>query len=475
MINFFGTNNVVPNGYIYTSHKGSEYICLEGIWFNHSNMQLVDPKKTTMMNEAAIKQINQYNSTGKRFIGESTTFIGRKYVYLGNNRYSEDGKVLAEATALSEVISDDQRVYDVSKDTLDKEWNELKFYILPPYVEDITIPAGLVVNGYRFIPRSNRFVNEKDGSVADNVLMKKLWAEGIRIARRLRHEAGNDILPVNSTIMLRNQNKRAEWNGTDFRDNDGNVVVPSDKANQVKSMYSRFIKSNAEDFPSITGVQQRETVTEADDKSVSEVPNGYMITSRAGTNYYKKNGQWISQQTKKPMNSSAAKSIERAALTKIAEFNKTSPIKIGDTWTSDKGKEYMYVGDDRLISSEGKMVPKNSVQKILQKMTATDEQEPESTDTSTEEPEVQQEPSKPVQQEPAKQEEPTQDEPSSDESGGSELEQLANQIKKHPQSRKIQVLLTRGDKVSLMAADILLDGSKDKVIEILKTLNSTDE
>ena len=500
MINLFGTNRVVPNGYIYTSHKGSEYIYFEGIWFNHKNMKMIDPNKAPQMNEAAKKQIIEHNRNNTRMIGESFNFTGKTYTYVGKNRFTEDGILLSESSVLSEVIADDQRVYDVSRETLDKEWNALNFFILPPHAEDITIPAGLEVQGYRFIPKQSRFVSLRDGSTADNVLTKKLWAEGIRQARWLRHETGNDILPVNSTIMLRDKNMRAEWNGKNFCDNDGNVVLDDAKAQSVKQQYIQFVQKNPADFPSLTGTkpekeiqdagkvqkpsqkpfqpqvmgrygqEKRSEVREAegDESSSTEIPEGYLITSRAGVQYIRKGGQWISSQTKKPMNSSAAMSIDRAAKAKIDKYNETADVKIGDKWKSGKGIEYTYVGDDRFISSKGKLAPKSAAAGILDKMRAANKPE------DAEEVEVQQDvvQDSPVDSPPS---EPNSTEEPAQAGVDSGLESLAQQIKAHPKARKITVLMTRGDKVSLLAADLILSGKEQDAIKILKALNSSDE
>lgn len=498
MINLFGTNRVVPNGYIYTSHKGSEYIYFEGIWFDHKNMKMIDPNKAPRMNEAAIKQIVEHNSTNnnKRMIGESFTFTGRTYTYVGNDRFSEDGVLLSESEMISEVIADGERVYNVPRETLDKQWNSLGFFILPPFIEDVRIPAGFELKGYRFSPKKSRFMNVSDGSIADNMMNRKLWSEASSLAKSMRHK--EEILPINSTIMLRDNNSRAEWNGTDFSGTDGEVVVPAQNANNIKMKYCNFVKQNPGLFPELSGAKQAEPdqakhqsgvvrseqpspVTEADESSstesasITEIPDGYLITSRAGVQYIRKNGQWISSQTKKPMNSSAAMSIDRAAKAKIDKFNETADVKIGDKWKSSKGIEYTYVGDDRFISSKGKLAPKSSAQGILDKMRAAKEPEETEVQQDTVQDTVQ-DGSNGASDEVEVQDTTTQstEEPVQGEEG-SDLESLARQIKAHPKARKITVLMTRGDKVSLLAADLILAGKEQDAIKILKALNSSDE
>lgn len=643
MINFFGTNEV-PNGYIYTSHKGSEYIYFEGIWFNHKNLKMIEPSKTNAMNEAAKKQIREHNNNStNKMIGESYVRDGRSLMYVGRGVFTEDG-VIVESEQISEVIMDEERVYEVSRETQSKEWNELGFYLLPPYAEDMTIPAGLVVNGYRFSPRNQRFVHSSTGQTPEAEFARELYRNGVRLANHLKTSAQNSVVPVGSTLQTKKTKEPLTWNGTEFCDLTGQAVIPAEESQRIISQYKSFVQKNPKLFPELTGqsaeeeerevkanelTAQRdhreqkaqmkapdhvsEMVTEADEpgkakitppegvvipngykyfdynyrngkwyernqevdaahaaqisavarkeikkhndvpdlipigskveidgqeytytgenlvnskgqlvskdlvtkvddqyeeeyrekkakesgqserssepeeevvstESITEAPNGFVITSKAGVQYFKKNGQWISRQTKKPMNSSAAKSIERAAITKIEEFNKTSPIKIGQKWTSSKGKEYTYVGDDRLISDDGKMVPKDAAVKAIQSMSAgagaasaetdvTDAAKDIEQDAKDVEQDVQQD-VETVQNDSEKEKSSTED---SAEADANPLQALADEIKASPLARKITVLLTRGDKVSIMAADILLSGTKEDAIKVLKALNSNDE
>lgn len=490
MINIFGTNNVVPNGYIYKTHKGSEYIFLEGFWFNHSNLHMVDPAKTTKMNEAATAQILKHNSTGKQMIGESFSFTGNAYVYLGEGRFTENG-VIVESSVLTELMADDDRVYKVSRETLNKEWAALQFYILPPHAEDVSIPAGLEVEGFKFVPKGQRFIDMQTGRPATPEMTRKLHAAGTRIARQ--QASSNQLVPINSTLKM--GNAVATWNGKDFCDNDGNVVVPAAQASNIFSKYKQFVRANPSDFQSLVqdtskeqrfGVgekpEQKEPVTEADEGKGLVVPNGYTIVSKSQIPYYKKNGEWVSAKTKKPINSSAAKSVERAAQVRIAEYNKSAPVKIGEEWTSSKGKTYIYVGDDRLISVDGKVIPKDSAKKILAKLEGERKIDTDSAlDTKDKVSDVQDTPKQGVHDdEPEVQsQEPKQDAPKSEQTSSStensELSSLADAIKQHPKARKITVLMTRGDKVSLLAADLILAGKEQDAIKILKALNSNDE
>lgn len=60
------------------------------------------------------------------------------------------------------------------------------------------------------------------------------------------------------------------------------------------------------------------------------------------------------------------------------------------------------------------------------------------------------------------------------ESTDSFLKRLADKIKAHPLARRIIVLLGRGDDLSLMAADILLNNEQEEARKIIQSLNSND-
>ena len=423
MNNFFSNeNNAVPNGYIYTSHTGSKYVFLEGLWFNDSNMMLVDPQKYPNMYLSARQQISEHNrSTNNKFkIGATYIHENVECTFIGSNRFqSENGKIF-ENVKLTELMADDHRVYNVSKDTLHKEWNTLKFYILPPYADDISIPAGMEINGFKFIPKGQRFVNTQTGQAVDPAMTRKLSDDCLRVARQ--NVSSNTLIPLKSVLVQ--GNTRAEWNGKDFCDNDGNVIIPEHEVSQIFNAYEQFVKANPQDFPTLTNgggyqeqrfasvekpampISTKESINEADSTD-QVVPDGYEITSNSNKVYVKQNGVWINKESKKQLNSSAAQSVERAAMKKIKSESSAEPAG-GDS-------------------------------------------------SSTPEPE------------------PTSSPETNSSSENPKIESLASKIKSSPFVQKIKVLLTRGDKISLMAADILLSGKRDEVVDILKSLNNNDE
>lgn len=324
MLNYFGNTNLVPNGYVYTSHTGSKYVFLEGLWFSNSSMTMIDPTKYSSMYISAQKQINEHNSNSNMKIGQIYISEGKELTFIGEGKFTLNGIVITESVSIME------------------------------------------------------------------------------------------------------------------------------------------------------------------DVSTSGAPDGYVYTSGKGKQYYKKGGEWYISGTKSKVNSSAARPLEQAAMKKIAEHNSSNNLKIGESkWTSSKGKEYTYVGDDRFISSDGKILPKSMAEKVRNELDAKrDDHKDENSEIkdkvddtvdndSTATPEDRKEEEKIDQDQAIDDHDANEDEHGE---GEDKIKSIANKIKANPDTaRKITVLLTRADKLSLMAADILLSGNVDKVKQILQTLNKRDE
>lgn len=230
---------------------------------------------------------------------------------------------------------------------------------------------------------------------------------------------------------------------------------------------SRFITENG-------------TIINEDDENTNQVPNGIRITSKNGNVYQKKDGQWFNIETKKALNSSAAQGAERSAQKMIQIHNSNEDnIKIGSTVTSKSNKTYTYLGGDRFMDAGGRLLPKSTAQALIQKhkdeqSSGKAEDEPEtgtSDDTSTD----------------TTDDTNTTDNTNSpdDTSGGTgetdnqssdnPMQELADKINASPYARKIKVLLTRADKVSLLAADIFLSGKREEVTQFIKSLNNNNE
>lgn len=220
-----------------------------------------------------------------------------------------------------------------------------------------------------------------------------------------------------------------------------------------------------------------------DDENVDsvEIPYGYVYTTGKGNSYVKKKKGWQSVKSENFLNSSSSSSLEEAAKRKIAEFNKDASTPIGWKWKSKKGNEYTYVGNGNFFDANGKVqVPKHIAEQLL----ATNEHEhnaskqaeelkkttePQSDGSVDLQPDAFDEPTK----EPSNVTGASEDEQSSPAgtSESSSIEDLAQMIKNHKDARKITILLSRGDAVSLLAADILLSGKTKEAVDILNSLN----
>jgi hypothetical protein len=323
MLKQIGNENQVPNSYVYTSHKGSDYIFLEGVWYNCDNMLPVDSSKNFKMNQSALRQIAETNHSSTLKIGNKYLINESEYVYVGRGKVTKDGYLLHES--------------------------------------------------------------------------------------------------INSTIVS---------------------LMEADSDSQESS---------------------------------TEVPDGYSITSGKNKTYIKRNGTWYSTETKKPVNQGIVAPIERAAKAAIDKHNETAAVKIGDEWKSKSGVTYKYVGGNRFIGDNGKLLPQDTARNVLQHLwqkadeeRAQNEEEPEqsqdtgtdtsgSTDTST--------PPQSTPPSPTSEPQDTSTDP---------LKGLADKIKANPKAGKIVVLLSRGDPLSLMAADILLNGQQSEAAQILNSLNNED-
>lgn len=193
-----------------------------------------------------------------------------------------------------------------------------------------------------------------------------------------------------------------------------------------------------------------------DDDSVV-IPDYFIYTAKSGNRFMKKGDTWINLQTKKPVNSSNVNTIVQASTRFIENFNNSNPVKIGTKYTSNKGKDYFFNGT-AFVSPEGKSIPASAAEKILSNLAQKS--------ASAEEPDVQ--PERPEQS--RKDDAPEQVNTDSTQESSTGLDGLAERIKSNPKRSKIITLLGRGDKISVLAAEILLDAKEQEAIKIINDL-----
>lgn len=205
----------------------------------------------------------------------------------------------------------------------------------------------------------------------------------------------------------------------------------------------------------------------------TDVPNGFIYTSGKGKSYIKRQGKWYDVSTKKVLNSSATASLDRAAIAQIDRINSSEAVKIGQEFKSKSGVVYRYVGNSRFISDDGKLLPSSTAKNILDRLNAkaSDENNDSGSDSSESGSADQESP-------PAGQNQgqgnSSNDSNSNRDDSESPFQALANSIKSNPQAGRIVALISRGDEVSLLAADILLAGQQKEVQQIINSLNTVD-
>ena len=508
MLNYFGNTNLVPNGYDYTSHTGSKYVFLEGLWFHNSSMQLANPKSYSNMYASAQKQIFEHNIKNVRQIGSTYLREGKEQMFIGNGQYTING-VLTESQ-FSDFKKADPNIAEIpNKFKLDDavyNKNEKVWYIDGKRVNDTSLnnnlnqdalkkiqeynktdefPVNSTINysgktltwnGIGWVDESGRVSGDKFNSKVYDYLDENPQVDNATVSQEPK--AGG--IQKGATHTDKN-GRQYVYDGSQFVSIDGKgTVLPNNDAVVQQYIDNKTTSSDGE------GNELPKEQSQAAPKA-GDVPDGFVYTSGKGKQYYKKGGEWYISGSKSKVNSSAARPLEQAAIKKINDLNASSDLKIGkSTWTSGSGKEYTYVGDDRFISADGKMLPKSMAAKVRDELTAKKDDHTEENseikdkvdtdidDTSTATPEDRKEEEKQDQEQAIDDHDAKEDEHGE---GEDKIKSIADKIKATDPTtaRKITVLLTRADKLSLMAADIILSGEVDKVKQILQTLNNRDE
>lgn len=465
MLNLFGNSTLVPNGYVYTSHTGSKYIFLEGLWFNNSSMNMVDPTTYSNMYISAQKQIVEHNTKSKIKIGETYLKEGKNQVFIGEGRYTVDG-LLVESQFSNFKKADPNK---------------------------IEIPNRFKEGDYIYNKKEKTWYNGGE-KVTDHQFAKDLNSDAIK---RITQYNSSDDFPVNSTVSY--DGKLLTWNGNNWVDDSGKIY-----GDKFSAKVDEYIQDNPD-----SGSDSSEQDAPAGDEQPpsNEVKKGTIVTDNKNRRWVFDGSQFVDTQTGEP-NPKSAEIIEYLkknkgnspeTATKLppegqppqppAPADQTaSTMKKGTSFTSKSGIKYVYDGNGNFVSEKGKLYPPALTSQILDKYNAEqakkeqDSKKPEDEeikndvdsrvdDNSTANPEDKHEEEKEDQENAIDDNDAKQDDAQEED----KITALANQIKANPLARKIEVLLTRADKLSLMAADILLAGNQDEVKKILQSLNSRNE
>lgn len=521
MFKSFQSNNSIPNNYVYTSNKGTEYMYLEGSWVNCETMNTVQSTHNYKMNQSAIRQIAEHNETNFLQIGKKYVINESEYTYVGRNNFSfgenlltesMNSKIqrLVEAEQFTNFVHGDKESTDIPngfslyRGEYNYNKNKNQWSISGTPIESKQDNADLNKTAIKEIEKYNKQDDYAVGSTIDWKGETMTWTgtrwispEGKRAGDKFTSQVDDFInenpgvlkskpkpkqsaqpetseIPKNQKITMRD-GENYYWDGKDsFRNQNGDALDAERNQRSIDS-WKRYKSGAAPTHSmgdqgngnqSIPQEQSKPEKSTSDEITSTEVPNGFVYKSGKGNSYFKKAGQWFSSITKKPINSSSAAPLERAAQAQVNTINSESPIKIGQEWKSKKGINYKYAGGDRWISDEDKLLPISTAKALNQQLSSSASQKEPSEVTQD------QEASEPQQN---SQSQPTVSNVSDNfGSGDSSLESLANEIKSNPMARKIVVLLSRGDDLSLLAADILLSGQQKEAAQILKSLNNED-
>lgn len=477
------SNNSIPNNYVYTSNRGTEYMYLEGSWVNCDSMKIVENAHTFKMNQSAMRQIAEHNEKSSLQIGKSYVINESEYTYVGRNNFSLQGNLLSESmnTRVHRLVEADEEQHKPGQKN-----DQIPNYFQTSYGR----------NNDRYYYKDGWWIN-KDSEHQQAVHNPRLNTEITNDALDIIHQHNNDpkaAMPIGTQIE--HNGKTLTYIGDAFVTDEGRRTNSefTDRM-EKKAKEDKSAQGSGQGEPAAEGEPQgQDTAPEATpdsqgasdapeqdsgstESSSGEVPNGYVYKSKKGNSYFKKNGQWFNSATKQPINSSSVPMLERAAQGEIAKFNSSSPIKIGQEFKSKKGITYRYVGGNRFISDNGKLLPPDTAQKVLANLS-----QQQSGEQGSSEGQPQGEPQDSGTDTGSTDSGTPQGEPEQGANQGSEgapqgndpLQGLANEIKSNPLARKIVVLLSRGDDLSLLAADILLAGQQKEAAEILKSLNTED-
>lgn len=478
MFKSLDNNNSIPNNYVYTSNKGTEYTYHDGSWLNCETMSTVHSTHNFKMNQSALRQIAEHNERNSLKIGKTYVIKESKYTYVGRNNFTLNGSLLSESI--------NSRVKMIVEADNKSQFSNIKL----GSTENIEIPDKFKLDGFVYNKEKNAWWgtdtnengNQYTGYIKDKSLVSELQNDAIE---RIKQYNKTDPYPVGTTVDY--DGNTVTWNG-DVWMVPGKGAYPSGFTQQFDSYYEENKNSLNSSETSQDDQSSNDNNSSDEQKPVdsnndttqnsgsSDVPNGYVYTSNKGNSYYKKNGQWFNSNTKKPINSSSVQMLERSAKAQIDKHNSTSPIKIGSEFKSKSGITYKYAGGNRFISDDGKLLPIATAQKVIDNLSSkTDdstEQEPQdaSVDNQTDTPNT----DVPNTETPAPTQNNNSGTPPANDQNTNGLEGLANQIKSNPQAPRIIVLLTRGDDLSLLAADILLSGQQKEVAQILNSLNNEE-
>lgn len=410
----------IPYGYIIKSRKGNSYIKTPAGWM--TNGKLANQGIIKNLEAAAERKIEQYNKDDKNPVKigqEYKSNNGKVYFYNGTNFMSADGKKKLAGGAQESAMRKLQQAASANT----------------PQPND-SIPLGFEVislDDIRAIKSKNGWMAMGDSGAYDQPVNSP---EEIK---RLEDTAIQEMEEYNSTHDVK-IGQTIEHNGQEYHFSGGNAFY-TDSGDKLDGESSK--QAYAELKQQDSGSSQ---------SSSSSIPVGFEVISLDDIRAIKTKDGWSAMgdngEYDKPVEDpEMIKRLEQTAVEEMDEYNNTHDVKIGQTIERD-GKEYHFAGGKAFYSEDGEKLDDVSANQAFDEMSTT-----EGGDSQEASPET-------VSPESNHQEQPTQK--------SNKLQGLADVISKHPKKRKLIALLSRGDKISLMAADIILAGKADEAVKAIK-------
>lgn len=510
--------NTIPSGYKITHKSGKTYIRESSGWVNAETNRKLDYKSSLILNEQALNEIDEKededlpvmypdledrgykimrNSDGNWYHSGTGAKLSPEDAKPYEDRYQKEQSTPASGTDEESVMYPDLegRGYKIMRNS-DGQWYHSG--------------TGGKLNPDEAKPYEDRYQKEH-GSTKSSSSTEEKPQEAPKEKPKTQGSTAPSYQDDKGYNITRN--KDGEW----YNMGTGAKLSPE----EAKQYEDKYQKEQGNSSSSAKDTQESPSSDSSAEPS-SNIPNGYVYTSGKGNKFMFKNGTWYNLANKKPVNPSNVNMLNRSAEKAINDFNAKSDIKIGDKVKSGKGVEYTYNGTG-FTSPDGKQLTGGAAQAALNKLKAEKAQstqgtadagstaEPKPDETivpgesavDTNPPEQQNAPS--TQGSP----EPEQNDPNdysaqsiinnlgdngtdnSDSTSGASTDsstsstppstqpkdpmtELAQKIKSNKYNKQIVTLLSRGGDMDLLAADILLNGNVQEVINQLKSLNNSN-
>ena len=515
--------NTIPSGYKITHKSGKTYIKESSGWVNAETNRKLDYKSSLILNEQALNEIDEKEDEELPVMYPDLEDRGYKIMRNSDGSWVHSG---TGATLSPEDAKPYEERYQKEKSsgTSDKSGSKT-------YQDDKGYNIVRDKNGDWYHMGTGSKLSPEDAKQYEDRYQKEQGSTDSSSTEENTQETPKEQPKSNGSDAPTYQDDRGynitrNKNGDWYHMGTGDKLSPED----AKQYEDRYQKEQGNSSSNSSDTQAASSTDSSSDTSTN-IPNGYVYTSGKGNKFMYKNGTWYNAATKKPVNQSNVNMLNRAAAKSIEDFNSKNDIKIGDKVKSNKGVEYSFNGTG-FVSDDGKMLTGGAAQAALSKLKAQNASS-QGTNSSPEPKNAQEE--QPAQNDtivpgqsaldtnPAPQSNSsttstssTQDQDSenspaqdytaqsiinnlgnngngndstststSTDSGAAPstppstqpkdpMTELAQKIKGSKYNKQIVTLLSRGGDMDLLAADILLNGNVQEVINQLKSLNNSN-